>query len=175
MRIKHFFVAIITLSSIFASTAQKKFVVHTVAFYNFENLFDTINGPNNDEEWLPNGAQNWTRAKYLQKLENLSRVLSEIGTNDQQKTAPTFIGGCEIENRGVLEDLIKTPKLINEGYGIIHFDSPDKRGIDVALLYNKKHFNPTSFENIPTLYIKTPSRSKKKPKKKTKKKQMIQS
>jgi hypothetical protein len=131
---------------------SKKFAIHTVAFYNFENLFDTINGPNNDEEWLPNGTQRWTSKKYKHKLENLSRVLSEIGTNDQQKESPTFIGGCEIENRGVLEDLIKQPKLINKNYGIIHFDSPDKRGIDVALLYQKKHFQPTSYINIP-LYI----------------------
>ena len=166
MRIKYLIVAFITLSSIFTTTAQqKKFVVHTVAFYNFENLFDTINNENNDEEWLPNGAQNWTREKYLQKLENLSRVLSEIGTNDQQKAAPTFIGGCEIENRGVLEDLVKTSKLINESYGIIHFDSPDKRGIDVALLYNKKHFNPTSFINVPLLIYKDIEKVDKKTKK----------
>lgn len=166
MRIQHYIIIFLSLSSIFSSNAQqKKFVVHTVAFYNFENLFDTINNENNDEEWLPNGAQNWTSEKYHQKLENLSRVLSEIGTNDQQKTAPTFIGGCEIENRGVLEDLIKTPKMINLDYGIIHFDSPDKRGIDVALLYNKKHFNPTSFENIPLLIYKDEEKVDKKVKK----------
>jgi Endonuclease/Exonuclease/phosphatase family len=152
MKIKHFIIVFIALFAIFTTNAQqKKFIVHTVAFYNFENLFDTINGSNNDEEWLPNGAQNWTNEKYRQKLENLSRVLSEIGTNEQQKTAPTFIGGCEIENRGVLEDLVKMPKMINLDYGIVHFDSPDKRGIDVALLYNRKHFQVTSSSNIPLL------------------------
>ena len=165
MRIKHFIIAFVTLSSIFASNAQqKKFIVHTVAFYNFENLFDTINNENNDEEWLPNGAQNWTNEKYQQKLINLSRVLSEIGTGENPNS-PTFIGGCEIENRGVLEDLVKTPLLINKGYGIVHFDSPDKRGIDVALLYQKKHFNPTSFENIPLLIYKDEEKSDKKEKK----------
>jgi hypothetical protein len=131
---------------------QKKYIIHTVAFYNFENLFDTINGPNNDEEWLPNGAQNWTPRKYKKKLENLARVLSEIGTGENPNNSPTFIGGCEIENRSVLEDLVKQPKLINKDYGIVHFDSPDKRGIDVALLYQKKHFKPTSYINVP-LYI----------------------
>jgi len=140
-----------------ANAQQKKFILHTVAFYNFENLFDTINNPNNDEEWLPNGAQNWTSKKYHKKLENLSRVLSEIGTNDMNHNAPTLIGGAEIENRGVLEDLVKQPKLLPWDYGIVHFESPDKRGIDVALLYQKKHFKPTSYVNIPLLIYKNKS------------------
>jgi hypothetical protein len=122
-----------------------------VAFYNFENLFDTINQSNNDEEWLPNGAQNWTSKKYRQKLHNLAKVLSEIGTSENPNNAPTLIGGCEIENRGVLEDLIKEPKLIDKDYGIVHFESPDKRGIDVAFLYQKKHFKPTSYINVPLI------------------------
>lgn len=129
---------------------EKKFAIHTVAFYNFENLFDTINNPNNDEEWLPSGTQNWTSKKYRQKLNNLAKVLSEIGTKENPNP-PTLIGGSEIENRGVLEDLIKEPKLINYDYGIVHFDSPDHRGIDVALLYQKKYFKPTSTSNIPLL------------------------
>ena len=135
------------------SNAQSKaFVIHTVAFYNFENCFDTINDPiTNDEEWTPTGSQHWNSKKYLQKLENLARVLSEIGSAENSN-APTFIGGAEIENQDVLEDLIKQPKLIDKEYGIIHFDSPDKRGIDVALLYQKKQFQPTTFSNIP-LYV----------------------
>lgn len=130
----------------------KKYTIHTVAFYNFENLFDTINDPTtHDDEWTPAGVQNWTKEKYQQKLKNLSAVLSDIGT-PENPNAPTIIGGSEIENRGVLEDLIKEPKLLKFDYGIIHFDSPDKRGIDVALLYQKKYFKPTSYSNIP-LYI----------------------
>lgn len=144
------FVALFAILSVNAQ--QKKYIIHTVAFYNFENLFDTINGPNNDEEWLPKGMQNWTGRKYKKKLENLARVLSEIGTGENPNNSPTLIGGCEIENRRVLEDLVKQPKLINKDYGIVHFDSPDKRGIDVAFLYQKKHFKPTSFINVP-LYI----------------------
>lgn len=131
---------------------QKNYRIHTVAFYNFENLFDTINDPaTNDDEWTPKGAQHWTSKKYYQKLENLSRVLLEIGSAENTNS-PTFIGGSEIENRGVLEDLVKHPKLIGKDYGIIHFDSPDKRGIDVALLYQRKYFRPTSYTNIP-LYV----------------------
>jgi len=153
MKIFRFQVYIIVLFFLSVSQAQsKKYTIHTVAFYNFENLFDTINDPTtHDDEWTPDGAQHWTKEKYEQKLKNLSRVLSEIGT-PENPNAPTIIGGSEIENRGVLEDLIKEPKLQHLDYGIIHFDSPDKRGIDVALLYQKKYFRPTSYSNIP-LYI----------------------
>lgn len=138
---------------ILKSNAQSKaFSIHTVAFYNFENLFDTINDPiTNDEEWTPKGDQHWNAKKYRQKLENLAQVLAEIGTSENSNS-PTFIGGVEIENQLVLEDLVKQPKLIDKEYGIIHFDSPDKRGIDVALLYQKKQFQPTSYINVP-LYV----------------------
>lgn len=143
---------LVLLFSIFGTKAQeKKYVLHTVAFYNLENLFDTINNPNNDDEWIPNGMQHWTTKKYNQKLKNLSKVLMQIGTNEKQISAPTFIGCSEVENRGVLEDLIKEPNLIAIDYGIVHFDSPDKRGIDVGLLYQKQHFKPTSFINIPLI------------------------
>jgi hypothetical protein len=139
---------------------SKKFRIHTVAFYNFENLFDTINDPNTfDEDWTPKGSQHWTFDKYQKKLDNLSRVLAEIGSSENPD-APTFIGGCEIENRGVLEDLILQPKLADKEYGIIHFDSPDKRGIDVALLYRKHYFQPTTYSNIPLYVFQGESKSK---------------
>ncbi|WP_366185519.1 endonuclease/exonuclease/phosphatase family protein [Flavobacterium ovatum] len=129
----------------------KKYSIHTVAFYNFENLFDTINNPlTNDDEWTPKGFQHWDTKKYNKKLHNLSQVLAEIGTNENTN-APTLIGCSEIENRSVLEDLVKQPLIISKDYGIIHYDSPDKRGIDVALLYQKKYFKPTSFTNIPLI------------------------
>jgi hypothetical protein len=152
MKIKCLIVVLLMVSFLDEVNAQqKKYSIHTVAFYNFENLFDTINNPNFDEEWLPKGLQRWTSKKYNQKLGNLSKVLVQIGTNDQQKEAPTLIGGCEIENRNVLEDLVKHPNITKEDYGIVHFDSPDKRGIDVALLYKKKYFKPTSFINVPLI------------------------
>ena len=129
---------------------EKKFAVHTVAFYNVENLFDTINQANYDEEYLPQSG--WTSKKYKQKLNNLARVLVGIGTNEQQKESPTIVGVCEVENKGVLEDLVKNPLIASKDYGVVHFDSPDKRGIDVGFLYQKKHFKPTSYINVP-LYI----------------------
>lgn len=158
-RVVLLFLLIFSMQALMAQ--QKKFVVHTVAFYNFENLFDTINGPNYDEEWLPNGEQSWTGVKYKKKLGNLSRVLSELGTGEYQKESPVLIGGCEIENRGVLEDLVKQPLLVDKDYGIIHFDSPDKRGIDVALLYKKAHFQPLSYKNIPLIIYEGRTKEKK--------------
>jgi hypothetical protein len=138
-----------------AQAQSKQYAIHTVAFYNFENLFDTINDPTtHDDEWTPIGAQHWTAEKYKQKLKNLSKVLAEIGT-PENPNASTFIGGSEIENRAVLEDLIKEPKMLNFDYCIIHFDSPDQRGIDVVLLFQKKHFKPTSSSNIPLYVYKT--------------------
>jgi len=152
MKIKHFFAVFIVILSISTAFAQdKKFKVHTVAFYNFENLFDTINDPDTyDEEYTP--AEGWTSKNYKKKLDNLSRVLIELGTNETQKNSPIIIGACEIENRSVLEDLVKHPTLIDKGYKVVHFDSPDKRGIDVGFLYQEKYFQPTSYINVP-LYV----------------------
>jgi hypothetical protein len=143
------------------SAQDKKFKVHTIAFYNVENLFDTINDPKiNDEEFLPSGSQRWNRKNYNKKLANISKVISEIGTGENPNS-PTVIGLGEIENRYVLEDLVKQPLLVNKEYGIIHFDSPDKRGIDVALLYQKKNFRPTSYKNIPLIVNYESQESKK--------------
>lgn len=136
-----------------ATQAQKKsYMVHTVSFYNLENLFDTIRDEKiYDEEWTPKGERSWDGKKYQQKLENLSRAIAEIGT-DENPNMPTILGVSELENKKVLEDLVAMPKLQKAGYGIVHYDSPDRRGIDVALLYQTKHFKPTSSKNIP-LYI----------------------
>ncbi len=168
MKIKNGFTLLLILLTIGnAKAQQKKFVIHTVAFYNFENFFDTINNPNNDDEWLPNGSQNWTSKKYHQKVTNLARVIAQIGTGENSN-APTLVGGAEIENRGVLEDLVKDPQMTPYDYGIVHFDSPDKRGIDVALLYQKKHFKPTSYVNIPLMIYRNSNASKEKIKDKEK-------
>ncbi|RZJ35168.1 MAG: endonuclease/exonuclease/phosphatase family protein [Flavobacterium sp.] len=161
MRIRNFIVLLFALFVIHGAKSQeKKYIVHTVAFWNLENLFDTINNPNNDEEWLPMGLQRWTSKKYHKKLENLSRVMAEIGTGENPNS-PTLIGASEIENRGVLEDLVKQPKLLGKDYGIVHYDSPDKRGIDVGLLYQKKHFKPTSTSNIPLMIYRDEKADKK--------------
>lgn len=150
---RYFFVAALTVfSGAMANAQAKKFAVHTIAFYNVENLYDTVNDPHvNDDEFLSQGLQSWTAAKYANKLSNLATVIAGLGTAENPN-CPTILGLAEIENRMVVQDLLNQPQLAGKDYGIIHFDSPDRRGIDVALLYQKKHFKPTSYKNIP-LYI----------------------
>ena len=121
------------------SAQTKKQVRLTIAFYNLEYLFDTIDGPNNDADFLPDGKNQWTPEKYKQKLHNMAYAISQIGS----KRGPDLLGICEIENRGVLEDLLKEPELANSGYQIVHFDSPDKRGIDCAFFYRPSYYEFT--------------------------------
>lgn len=135
---KRFAVFYILLFFILSVQAQsgRRYLRLTVSFYNVENLFDTINDPHiRDGEFTPTGRNRWDYKKYQRKLENLSHVISQIGG-----MGPTILGVSEVENRGVLEDLIATPKLRDKNYGIVHYDSPDERGIDVGLLYLKNVF-----------------------------------
>ena len=121
---------------------EKRFKIHTVAFYNFENLFDTINDPLKYDEASPIMEMNANRGEtYKKKVKNMARVIAEIGS-DMAKNSPAIIGVCEIENRQVLEDLVNDPLLLAKDYGIIHIDGPDRRSIDVALLYQKALFKP---------------------------------
>jgi len=125
-----------------------KYKIRTIAFYNVENLFDTINNPNTfDDDYTRKGKNNYTSKIYWDKIEKLSTVISQIGFN-KTNTSPALIGLAEIENRFVLQDLINAKKLKNKQYQIIHFDSPDVRGIDVALLYQEKYFTPISQEKF---------------------------
>ena len=112
-----------------------------IAFYNFENLFDTEDDPKNwgDDEFLPSGPYRYTNEIYQQKLHNLAFVIKQLGT-DVTLDGPAIIGTAEIENDKVLEDLTQQPEIKERGYKFIHFDSPDSRGIDVAMLYNPKYF-----------------------------------
>ncbi len=127
---------------------QKVYGIRTVAFYNVENLFDTLNDSLVfDDERTPNGAYQWTRERYQTKIEHISKVLAEIG-RETAKTSPDIIGLCEVEKIGVVRDLINHPNLIERNYGIIHADSPDERGIDVALIFKKSAFLPTSFKSV---------------------------
>ncbi|AMA48148.1 MULTISPECIES: endonuclease/exonuclease/phosphatase family protein [Flavobacterium] len=137
----------------------KRVAVNTIAFYNLENFFDTVNDPNtNDEDFV------YSPENYAKKIDNLARVISQLGTSDKQTNAPVVLGVAEIENRRVLEDLIKHPLLINLNYGIVHFDSPDRRGIDCGFLYQKKHFNPSSYQNYPLIISEDQQDSKAKDK-----------
>lgn len=137
---------VLCITGVFTMHAQenKKFKLHTVAFYNLENLFDTINDPNKNDEASPIMEINANRQEvYTKKVHNMARVLSDIGS-DVSPNAPVIIGVAEIENIEVLEDVANDPLLLPKDYGIIHYDSPDRRGIDVGLMYQKNIFQPTS-------------------------------
>lgn len=121
--------------------SYKKIPTFRVAFYNLENLYDTINDLDvQDEEFTPAGKNHWTSERYKTKLNQMAKVISSI--------TPDFIGLAEIENKGVLQDLISNSQLISFGYEIVHVNSPDVRGIDVAFLYRKNKFTVTGFHAI---------------------------
>ena len=126
---------------------ERAFKIHTIAFYNLENLFDTINDPNKFDESSPIMEMRTGRAlAYNKKIKNMARVIADIG-NDVAGNSPAIIGVSEVENREVLEDLVNDSILVSKDYGIVHDPSPDARGIDVALLYQKKLFTPTSISS----------------------------
>ncbi len=146
--IKTFFTAFCFML-VFTNYAQekRKFKVHTIAFYNVENLFDTINDPNKFDEASPIMEMKFNRQEvYKKKVKNMARVISEIGA-DVSNNSPAIIGLAEVENREVVEDLANDDALYKEDYGIVHFDSPDARGIDVALMYKKALFSPIDVSN----------------------------
>lgn len=131
----------ITLSG-FQKEGKKAYLIRTIAFYNMENLFDTKNDSLIfDDARTPDGADRWTYEKYLGKIGKLSRVISLIG-KELRGSPPDIIGLCELENRQVLQDLFSHKSLAHVDYGLVHFNSPDERGIDVALVYRKSSFVP---------------------------------
>ncbi len=145
-----FFMAFSILSS---QEKGKQYNIRTIAFYNLENLYDTINDETINDEASPMMELKSNKSKvYWQKINNMASVIAQIGA-EKANTGPSIIGVSEIENLSVLEDLVKSEHLSKMDYGIIHYDSPDKRGIDVALLYQKRYFKPVYHEAInPNIY-----------------------
>ncbi|MBR9854080.1 MAG: endonuclease/exonuclease/phosphatase family protein [Algicola sp.] len=138
---------LVLISTSIYGQKSKTYTLRTIAFYNCENLFDTVNDSLTfDDDRTPEGRYNWTQERYLQKVENLSKVISQIGAQTSN-SSPDIVGLCEVENLQVVEELVQHPNLREKDYGIIHFDSPDARGIDVALLYKKASFIPSSFKS----------------------------
>jgi predicted extracellular nuclease len=131
---------LLILLNLTAQENKRNFKIHTVAFYNLENLFDTINDVNKNDEASPIMEIRFNRGKiYREKVSNMAEVVSQIGY-DVTKRPPSILGICEVENRTVVEDLISDEKLRKYNYGIVHYESPDDRGIDVGLIYNKDVF-----------------------------------
>ena len=129
-----------------SSFSQDSKGIGVIGFYNVENLFDTKDDPDiRDEEYLPGGKNQWDEERYQNKLTNISKVINEMSGG------PDILGLSEIENRKVIEDLVATPLLKNKRYGIVHFNSPDRRGIDVALIYRSSRFTPFEVNRIPLI------------------------
>lgn len=140
-----------------AAAQQRQVKVACIAFYNLENLFDTIPDPViDDKEFLPSAPNKWDSKKYNLKLHHMAEAISQIGVDDQIKGGPVLFGVSEIENRGVLEDLIHTPPLDKAGYDIIHYESPDKRGIDVGFVYQPKNFKVLDSKPVPLMIPSKP-------------------
>ncbi len=133
---KYLILVVVLLSLFFTSFhSPKKSIL--VAFYNVENLYDTIDDPYyDDEEFLPSGVNKWNTEKYRIKLNNLSKVIADIGKTNNM-SCPTVMGMCEVENETVLRDLINTPLLKACNYDLIIYNSRYRRGVDVALIYQK--------------------------------------
>jgi predicted extracellular nuclease len=140
-----------------AGSNQQPLKPFRVSFYNLENLFDTVDGPNDDVEFLPTATNQWNAERYESKLKNMAKVIDSI--------APDILGVVEVENAFVLEDLRKhcssmqisqsgvvendDRKPLGSDFEIVHRESPDVRGIDVALIYNRKKFYTTGVYMIP--------------------------
>jgi len=129
---------------VLACFAQKPY---KVVFYNLENFFDTINDPEIlDDEFTPDGPKRWNAAKYAKKLANIEKVFADItavgmGEKLTVDDYPVVIGVSEIENRSILEEIVATRKLAPARYHICHFDSPDRRGVDVGFIYRADVFH----------------------------------
>ena len=143
----------VSTTLLFSQKKGKKYNIRTIAFYNLENLFDTINDVTKNDEASPIMELKSNKSKvYWDKIDKLGSVIVQIGA-DKANTSPALLGVSEVENLSVLEDLVKSERLKKKGYGIIHYDSPDKRGIDVALLYQKRYFKPVFHEAFnPNIY-----------------------
>ena len=124
---------------------------YTVAFYNLENLFDTVDDPHTlDDDFTPNGFKNWKDDRYRSKIKKLGKAISRIGEEDGLEP-PVLIGIAEVENDKVIKKLLGSKYLKDIPYDYIHFDSPDERGIDTAIIYHREHFKVLSAETIPLI------------------------
>lgn len=138
-----FVAGLVSCTSIFGFAQQRQqYQVTNIGFYNLENLFNTVHDEGVDDyEFLPTGKRKYTDEVYKDRLLKLSSVIKDIGT-DMSPEGLAVLGVSEIENEGVLKDLCSQEAIVSRSYKIVHYDSPDARGVDVALLYNPKYFSP---------------------------------
>lgn len=146
---KNLYIALIFILALSLSArGQVKKGSQIIGFYNLENLFDTIHDDGkNDYEFLPDGKNQWTGAKYEKKLHNMATVIRAMA--DENKAYHAILGISEIENRHVVEDLVSQKEIADANYQIVHYDGPDRRGVDVALLYRPDVFKVLESRSIP--------------------------
>ncbi|WP_297069578.1 endonuclease/exonuclease/phosphatase family protein [uncultured Duncaniella sp.] len=139
--------ALLTALGVSAQSDPRQPLVFGVAFYNLENLFDTINNNGKyDLEFSPGGARQWNSEKYWSKINNLAYCISKMVTKNTPM-GPAIIGVSEIENKGVLDDLVRAKDIRQWRLQVVHHDSPDRRGVDVGLLYNPRLFKVLDVTN----------------------------
>ncbi len=137
----------------FAQEKKDEYKVAAIGFYNLENLFDTIDSPNtNDVDFLPKGRLAWNTEKYISKMGNMAKVISELAT-ELSPDGVAILGVAEVENAKVLEDLCAQEAIKGRNYKVMHYDSPDERGIDCGLLYQPKYFTVTYSKPYPVALI----------------------
>lgn len=141
------------IHSVSAQTGQPKdspkLLAVCIAYYNVENLFDTINDPKrNDDDFTPDGANRWNTERYFEKLDRLAEVISKMG-QEITPDGPAVIGLSEVENAEVVWDLARQERIADRNYQVIHYRSPDRR-IDNAFMYNPKYFEVTNTKAVPT-------------------------
>lgn len=147
----YLFSCLILANIAFSQEENNDYLISCVGFYNLENLFDTVIDPDTNkilrDDFTPKGQKGWSSERYKEKLVNLSKVIAELGI-EGTPDGVAILGVSEVENKSVLEDLVKTEKLKGRGYKVVHYDSPDKRGIDVGLIYNPAYFKLESSRSI---------------------------
>lgn len=148
-RFSLFFVVLFYASAVQAIAQKHENKVAAIAFYNLENYFNPEDNPlTNDDDFTPEGAYRYTDAVFKQKAHNMAQVLSELGTALGADGAD-LIGVCEVEDDRALQFLVQQEALLNKQYRFVRLDGPDKRGINVALLYRPKRFTLIQAQSIP--------------------------
>lgn len=128
-------------------TAHGRFETYSVAFYSLDNLFDTINSNGKyDLSYSAQGRRAWNSVKYFSKINHIATAIAEMKSKSAPH-GPAIIGICDVENADVVADIVSAKPLRERGLKFIHHDSPDRRGLDVALIYDPKAFIPTKVDN----------------------------
>ncbi len=136
---------LLLLSSSVLRCSEKELSTLNIAFYNLENLYDIVDDTtHSDDDFTPNGKYQWSAARYQEKLNHLARVIASLSDDN----TPDVLGMCELENDKVLKDLFAT-KALNNRFQFVHYNSPDERGVDVALAYNPKKIKVLESKNYP--------------------------